>query len=153
MLFPYYIAVDSTPNCDVSKRSKKSKQNARSKWDAPGCRQSYLASSSLLASSSFMSFLVLPILFLCSRWLEKILFAINVKAKNSSASSSSSSSRRLSSVYRAAAACLCSPHGSGAGCTVASTLFCLRFRSLIVNSPSLAQHLRSVDSKSMIRVV
>jgi hypothetical protein len=36
MLFPYYIAVDSTPNCDVSKRSKKSKQNARSKWDAPG---------------------------------------------------------------------------------------------------------------------
>jgi hypothetical protein len=36
MLFPYYIAVDSTPNRDVSKRSKKSKQNARSKWDAPG---------------------------------------------------------------------------------------------------------------------
>jgi hypothetical protein len=36
MLFPYYIAVDSTPNRDVSKRSKKSKQIARSKWDAPG---------------------------------------------------------------------------------------------------------------------
>jgi hypothetical protein len=36
MLFPYYIAVDSTPNRDVSKRSKKSKQHVRSKWDAPG---------------------------------------------------------------------------------------------------------------------
>jgi hypothetical protein len=35
MLFPYYIAVDSTPNRDVSKRSKKPKQNAHSKWDAP----------------------------------------------------------------------------------------------------------------------
>jgi hypothetical protein len=35
MLFSYYIAVDSTPNRDVSKRSKKSKQNARSKLDAP----------------------------------------------------------------------------------------------------------------------
>jgi hypothetical protein len=34
--FPYYKAVDSTPNRDVSKRRKKSKQNARSKWDAPG---------------------------------------------------------------------------------------------------------------------
>jgi hypothetical protein len=40
LLFPYYIAVDSTPNRDVSKRSKKSKQNARSKWDAPALRPS-----------------------------------------------------------------------------------------------------------------
>jgi hypothetical protein len=39
MLSPYYIAVDSTPNRDVSKRSKKSKQNARSKWDNPGFLQ------------------------------------------------------------------------------------------------------------------
>jgi hypothetical protein len=37
MLFRYYIAADSTPNRDVSKRRKKSKQIACSKWDAPGC--------------------------------------------------------------------------------------------------------------------
>jgi hypothetical protein len=31
MLFPYYIAVDSTPNREISKKSKKSKQNASSR--------------------------------------------------------------------------------------------------------------------------
>jgi hypothetical protein len=54
MLFPYYIAVDSTPNRDVSKRSKKSKQNARSKWDAPRVVSKYFSRFLLLSSKSFV---------------------------------------------------------------------------------------------------
>jgi hypothetical protein len=53
MLFPYYIAVDSTPNLDVSKTSKKSKQNARSKWDAPDCIRCLLGNPGKMHQTAF----------------------------------------------------------------------------------------------------